>query len=87
MLKIAGYSTVSVNDGPRKLLYLVGGWKNRNSFERKMNVICVSSDGIDMDVTCFSSLNKYWVLHYLESTGIHYLPGLNLIQEIIQMFE
>ena len=66
---------VKVNSYKLKV-YLVGGYERRSdSFHKNMNVISITSNKL------------YWVLHFLDSTGIHYLPGLNLVQEIIEMFE
>ena len=76
MLKRAYHSTVAVKEGSHKLkVYLVGGWESDGSFWKNMNVLTLTSNRV------------YWVLHYLESTGIQTLIGLNMIQEIIEMFE
>ena len=70
---------MAVKESSHKLkVYLVGGTdgdEDGDGYLKNMNVFAISKNRI------------FWILHYLYATGIHYLPGYSLIQEIIEIFE
>ena len=78
MVKRAYHSTLVLKESLDTLkVYLIGGKYSEYGIHKNMNVITITT----------SNKELFWILHYLESTGIQKLIGLNMIQEIIEMVE